>query len=367
MYSRLLYLIALLITISPTNFCLAEKNTSQALKLGINIPLSGEVAEFGNAVKNGLEMARIENTKELSDILFFYEDNAYDGKKSISAFNKLRDFNNVDLIFIWGDTPSLAVAAVAERNKLPLIAVLTDPTLVRKMNYVIRFLNSYDQYAKALQEHLREKGYKKIAMLFIDIPYYRNSIEALKARLKEGEEIKLIDSYVLGDSDFKTSLLKIKSGKYDAMGIYLASGQIETVYRQAKSIALNIPTFGADDFESKTLIKNTKGAMEDAFYAMNIVKDEFKKRYLKLYKNNSHIGYGANAYQFALTLAKIKKSLKKDYTSDDIINAFKKFSKTDGVTGSYYFIENKEHGKYFHFPVAVKKIKNGEIKVLSVR
>jgi len=125
--------------------------------VGVNLPLTGEVAEFGVAVKNGIQLAVKEYPSEFGGIKFIFEDNRYDSKTSVTAFNKLKDLNKVDLVFVWGDTPSLAIAPVAEKRKTPLVAVLTDHTAVRKFDFVIRFINSYDQYASALVEYLRSQ------------------------------------------------------------------------------------------------------------------------------------------------------------------------------------------------------------------
>jgi len=361
--SNLCFLV-IFILVSP---CFAETEMpSELLKIGVSVPLSGDVAEFGVAVKNGIQLAREENRNKLSGISFVFEDNAYSGKHSVSAFRKLRDRDEVDLVFTWGETPSMATAPVAEKTRTPLVAIMTDPTAVKDMRYVIRFLNSYDQYASALQAYLRKQGYKRIAMLFMDIPYYRNSIEALRSGLQDDEELILVDNFNPNDNDFKPSLLKIKKGKFDVLGLYLFPGQISTVYRQAEALRLSIPTFGGDDFESKTLIADTEGRMEGAVYALNIVKEDFQKRYIERFGNDSHIAYAANSYAFSLALLHLEKALGGQYTSEEIMQAVRELPPGDGVTGRYEFRHTPQHGQYFHFPIAVKQIRDGQIHIVSV-
>jgi len=55
-----------------------EENAS--LVVGVSLALSGPVAEYGEALRNGIELAREEHSDLLSDIRFLYEDDRYDGR-----------------------------------------------------------------------------------------------------------------------------------------------------------------------------------------------------------------------------------------------------------------------------------------------
>ena len=48
---------------------------NSVIRIGINAPLSGDLAEYGDAVKNGIRLAEIEDPSFVEKFKFFYEDN----------------------------------------------------------------------------------------------------------------------------------------------------------------------------------------------------------------------------------------------------------------------------------------------------
>ena len=93
--------IATILAILPSCYTMADPPD---FKVGINLPLSGDVAEYGIAAKNGIEMAREEHPRDFEKITFVYEDNKYDGKTAVAAFHKQKDSDKVALSLVWGDT-----------------------------------------------------------------------------------------------------------------------------------------------------------------------------------------------------------------------------------------------------------------------
>ena len=78
--------------------------------VGAILPLSGRSADYGVAAKNGIELAREENPELFSNIRFLYEDSLYDGKTTITTFNKMKSIDKANLVFVWGHGPAEAVS-----------------------------------------------------------------------------------------------------------------------------------------------------------------------------------------------------------------------------------------------------------------
>ena len=72
-----------------------EENTASgtAFKIGGTAPLTGGAAIYGNAVKNGAELAAEEINAEGGDIQFevVFEDDENNTEKAVSAYNALKD------------------------------------------------------------------------------------------------------------------------------------------------------------------------------------------------------------------------------------------------------------------------------------
>src|SRR5215212_6092609 len=71
------------------------------LIVGVNLPLTGDVAEYGVAVRNGIEMARKEQPGLFEDIDFLYGDNRYDGRTALTVFHSQHDVQKAKLSFVW--------------------------------------------------------------------------------------------------------------------------------------------------------------------------------------------------------------------------------------------------------------------------
>jgi ABC-type branched-subunit amino acid transport system substrate-binding protein len=58
-------------------------------KAGLIFPLSGAVADYGIALRNGFELEQEEKPEFFKKIEFIYQDSLYDEKSSLSAFYAL--------------------------------------------------------------------------------------------------------------------------------------------------------------------------------------------------------------------------------------------------------------------------------------
>lgn len=66
------------------------------LKVGLIAPLSGSAASYGIAPQNALKMAL--SKLDPDKIQLFFEDDSFDTKKTVAAFNKLVAVNKVDVL-----------------------------------------------------------------------------------------------------------------------------------------------------------------------------------------------------------------------------------------------------------------------------
>jgi branched-chain amino acid transport system substrate-binding protein len=334
------------------------------LKVGVSLPLSGVIAECGEAIRNGINLAVSANPDSFKSIDFIFEDNQYDSKRAISAYHKLRETDRVNLIFNWGEAPTLAVAPIAERDKFPLVALSTDPNPLKNFKYTVRFINSQSEYAEKLVTHLRKQGIKRIGIVMTDDPYYVSYLAAIKSYLHLDESLYLIQSYLPGDMDFKSAILKAKAQKYDAIGIFLFIGQISSFYRQAAILNYRPRTFGGDDFDSRSEALASKGGMSNSVYAANKISNDFATRYRERFKDDAYLTYAANSYDFANMIPKLL-PLKTSQAELEIIDQLSEIKLPDGALGRAEFVKSADNGSYFRFPVVINKIVKAGVEVIE--
>jgi len=223
--------------------------------------LSGPTSVWGNAVKKGLELGvdKINseggvNGKKLELIVY---DIKLDAQEAITAYNRLVDQDKV--VAVAGPPISgigLALAAVAEEKKVPIVGSFMDPRVTVSedgvlQNYMFLMQPSTVQYAEILADYaLKELGIKKMAVFYDQSNAY---VVSLVGPFKEyvennGGSIDAEEIYKLGDKDFKTQLNKIKEAGVEAL---FAPNYIQDsvlTVQQADQIGLDITIIGAFDY-----------------------------------------------------------------------------------------------------------------------
>ena len=354
------YILYILLAILVSFNVYAEK-----FKIGVILPLSGPTADYGEAVKNGIELAKEKNKDKFKNIEFIYEDAMYKGNLAVQAFKKLVKINKVDIVYAWGVVYCRTISSLAEKHKVPFIAQSVDPTIAGGKDYVIRFTNYTDEYSNILLSKLRNRKIKKYAAVVTDNPYLEESYQAFKRNLKNDESITLVDRFLNTNFDFRSTISRLKNSNYDALLVYLAPGQVATFNKQAKDLKLNIQIVGNNLFESKSEIRASSNSMDESILANNTVTLEFKKEYFKRYNSDTQVTFAGYAYEFAL----LAEELFNNYSFSspiDIINKFKDIeNKNSYAMGSYFYKDSKEYGKYFSFPIVLKTIKNNKVILLD--
>jgi branched-chain amino acid transport system substrate-binding protein len=138
------------------SFALAENTKPEVskFKIGVIVPLSGALSEYGLASKNGIELAVSSNPQVFSNIEFIYEDSQWDSKTAITAFTKLTKADKVNLVYNWGNPTTEALAPLAESSQTPLIALSLDQKIGIGKNFLIRSINRADDFSEKLANYL---------------------------------------------------------------------------------------------------------------------------------------------------------------------------------------------------------------------
>ena len=112
---KIVCLLLALVMVFALVACGAEKEAATAYKIGGVGPLTGGAAIYGNAAKNGAEIA-VAEINALGGIQFElkYEDDAHDAEKSVNAYNTLKDWGMQ--IFLGSVTSAPGVATSVEAN-----------------------------------------------------------------------------------------------------------------------------------------------------------------------------------------------------------------------------------------------------------
>ncbi len=347
-----LYVTFILFLVFPVE---AEK---KKFRFCISAPLSGVLAEYGRAVVNGLDLAKADYEEKLKSIQIFMEDSQWDAKTAVSAYSVLRDQRKCDLIYNWGNPTSEAVAPLAKLHKQPTLVMSSDPAITKNNPFVIRSLRSGEELGSLLAEYLFSNDVKNVAVAVAEVSYVLGLYKGMEKYFAEhGGNIEFLGRFPLDVQDFRSTILKYKSGDFDAVGVFLISGQVSSFYRQFRDQGLKAKSFGADFLGSENEIAQSGPAIQGAVFPDLAVEDAFRKRYLEEFGNDIQIAFAANAYDVLALVAEVfSEEGSSDLSVTEIMNALRRADTIHGAHGTFQFKESEAYGPAFVAPTVIRKV-----------
>jgi len=195
----------------------------QTIAVGANLPLTGFLAEYGAAVKDGATMAADElATADPAGprFRFDWQDNASDSKTAITVVQKqmLQPPN----VYISGIGPSL-VAPIMDK-----VAPQGTPHFVWTFDVVLRkdgkpnsFRTnvSYKIEPAMFVEYAKRRSAKRVAILYLLLPHAVEEFQTvvIPGLKREGVTDVMAEQYAVGKSDFVDLAVKIKEFKPDLL------------------------------------------------------------------------------------------------------------------------------------------------------
>lgn len=284
-----------------------ENKENDIIKIGVILPLTGEVATYGQAVKSGLELAL--DSLNLSMFTFVYEDSKANNRVAINALEKLFS-ENID--YFIGDATSTVTYQIAPRiegkNKLLLVPIATGDKIRELGRNIFMLSPRNEKQTKRIASFIKERFNEQRIGCFFKQNDYGVNIANTFFELFENEVES--QSYLEGQRDFRSSLITLKQKNISV--IFLPGNYEETalILKQAKEIGYNAKFIGTDGAYSPLLISNAQGASEGFLLTMMPVNSEssiykdFEKKYIQKYNGNKPDIFACYGYESGLILMK---------------------------------------------------------------
>ena len=233
---KLFSLLVVLLAVCSVVGCKGNGKEKETIKLGSSGPLSGSVSIYGQAVKEGVELAveeinaaggvNVNGTMMQLELVDFVNDEA-DAKKAAAALTSLIS-KDVDVIVgavTSGATEGLISEAV--KHGVPVITptgtadklTVGDNGDERDVRYNIFRACFYDSYqGKFMAEYAAEKGYTKAYVLYNNDDDYSKGLKNafVETCAVEGVEVATA-AYSKNDKDFNAFWVPILEGGYDCV------------------------------------------------------------------------------------------------------------------------------------------------------
>jgi len=225
------------------------------IKIGMVIPASGPLTQYGTMVKEGVGTAVEQvnaaggiNGQQVEAVVF---DDACDPGKAPATANRLLDEK---VRYVVGPVCSgAAIAAAPIYNSQRVIVVTpsaTSPSLTDGMDYsyIFRTIGQDNEQGEAAAKFIIEKiKPRKIALLHDKQAYGRGIVNtARKILSKGGIEIALYEGITPGSKDYSDVIAKIKNAGADFVYFGGYHNEMGVLLRQAKEAGLNVKMMGPE-------------------------------------------------------------------------------------------------------------------------
>ena len=264
----------------------------QPLKIGAILPLSGPAAWWGEQVRNGMDVAIQELAEQGMTIDTIYEDSKAQSAEGVTAYNKLNNIDDVDVVFSIFSRVSIPLVSLADEDNLPLImSIVAAKDAPAKSMYAFRFYATSRQYADPHFDSIDKEIYDKIAVLYVNDEYGTDINRVVLERAQEkGIEIVSTEAFDPGTTDFRTHLLKIKSKNPKAL-VFIGATPPETInsVQQMRELKLDVdfietaPLLSAEPI-LKAVGEAAEGAITTAFpFTLEQTGSTFRQKYKMIY------------------------------------------------------------------------------------
>ena len=243
----------------------------EPIKLGFSAPLTSQIAFIAERAKLGTEFAAAQLNARGGilgrKVEVLYGDTRLDPNEAINIARRYTLQDKVSAYF--GDFTSsgtLAIIDILARAGVPQITYTNAIKITRSgYKHVINLKPNSDHLSSAALDYaVREKGYKRLALMALDDEYGKGNIDAIERYLKKfgGAQIVGRESYRLDAKEFRPLLTKLAALKPDAIVCTGSLADTGLLVKQYGELGLKIPLVGGGGHSSKAF-RNIAGSASD--------------------------------------------------------------------------------------------------------
>lgn len=251
---------------------------SGTVKIGFIGPLTGEVAQYGTAAKNAMDLY-IKQLNEKGGIggkqveLIPYDDKG-DATEAVNAYNKL--VASDDVVAILGaitSTPTIAVAQVSVTDNIPIMtptATMAEVTSYGNNMFRACFLDPF-QGSSMAKFAFEKLGAKTAGVIYNTSDAYSSGLrDSFKETAAEvGLQVVADEGYSKDDVDFKAQLTNIAAADPDVLFIPDYYNNVYIIASQCKELGLRAQLIGVDGADGVLAIEGADPANVEGLYFAN--------------------------------------------------------------------------------------------------
>ncbi len=326
--------------------------SGEGFKVGVIGPLTGGAAAYGNAVKNGADLAvkEINAAGGVNGVMLELnaQDDEHDAQKSVNAYNTLKDWGAQMIVGSTTSGPCIAVSAETANDNMFQITPSGSAVECVSPDNVFRVCFSDPDQGMAAAKYIGEnKLATTVAIIYDSSTEYSSGIREafMKEAGNQGIEIVADEAFTADNAtDFSVQLDKAKEANAELVFLPIYYQEASIILKQASDKEFAPIFFGVDGMDGILSVENFDTSLAEGvmlltpFSTTEESSKKFTSDYVAAYGEDPN-QFAADSYDavYALKAAIEKSGVTPDMSASDICDAMKTAMteiSIDGLTGA---------------------------------
>ncbi len=313
-----LSLIAAGVLLATSPAMAAEKpKDPPVFNIGAILAMTGSAPFYGEVMSQGIKLAvdEINAAGGVDGIklqVFIDDHKSGRAKEGVDAMQRLLSLHNTQAVFSSFSAPTLAIAPIADREKIFIInGGGVAANLIKASKYMVHNRSLSSALAAAAGELAKERGYKRMAVLHWKDAAGDSVHEILKTVFAgDGRSIVAAESVIQGAPNIDTQVAKIRASRPDVVALGVFKPEVGLALKRLRELGVTVPIIGIEwtPDDDKLAGKHATGYefMLEEFRPTdkNPWSQKFAAAYKAAYKKDPDM-YASNYYEGTYVIAEL--------------------------------------------------------------
>jgi branched-chain amino acid transport system substrate-binding protein len=190
-----------------------NSGSTEVIKIGVILPLTGDLASYGVDAKRGIELAYLSLGRDTLKYKLIFENSKGQPSEAVKVINKLIEIDGVE--FIIGDVlsnTSLAMAPIANQKEVFMVCpTASSSKIVIEGMYSISIFPSEITEGMVMANYVKKNNIKSVGVLYENVPAAEGMCNSFIQGYGVFGNVLFIDKYSSQTTDFKTIITKYKN------------------------------------------------------------------------------------------------------------------------------------------------------------
>ena len=350
----LIILIALILVFNNKKQTTSDK---PIVKLGVILPLSGDLAETGKDAQDGVMFAYNKRKDKLENKYdFIFEDFKYESKTAALVFNKLATVDKVNAVMSIWSVAAGPIAPLAAQHNITHISIDNTPATLDYKNNILHYTMT-DALGKKMADELQKRDMKSVVILKQNYAWSKVYVDDFVKEL-DGTDIKVLDTFTFNpnENDYRLALRQAMNKNPDIYVFAVMGAGMEKIKMQLNQLGNTKPVTSLEIFD----YANHKEVFNDSwFVSLASAKDNISKEFRDIY-NKDFKPISAFTYNATNVLLDVFEQKGAEVSTEEIIDTINNMGEIDTAFGTTTIKNNVIPAK-----ATLKIIENGESKVVE--